>query len=290
MKTTVIAAVASLGLTVGGAARPERPHVAHVQLAAGGGSHPQADSNEHATQLAAGNHPQAETNERAIQLAPRGSIPSASPMATTPEQYLGKRAHGTMKRIVSRFRHCARLADRRCCYRGASIREPIRRSALFRALGDQRGRQRLVLALILARQDGIPRSHGMWQRVEPRRLVRPSRRSSRTLKVHGRRLQIALCAFVDISPARGAASLRSSTTIPRAAPGVPHRGRARRLPGLDSAAPGSGFNPLPLWPNCATAVSSRYVPPLGRISRFRPGRRGGGASCAGIYEMSSLRN
>jgi len=100
MKTTVIAAVASLGLTVGGAARPERPHVAHVQLAAGGGSHPQADSNEHATQLAAGNHPQAETNERAIQLAASGSIPSASPMATTPEQYLGKRAHGTMKRIV----------------------------------------------------------------------------------------------------------------------------------------------------------------------------------------------
>jgi hypothetical protein len=53
MKTTIIAAVAILGLTVGRAAMAERAHVAQVQLAAGGGSHPQADTNEHATQLAA---------------------------------------------------------------------------------------------------------------------------------------------------------------------------------------------------------------------------------------------
>jgi hypothetical protein len=31
----------------------ERAHVAQVQLAVGGGSHPQAEANEHATQLAA---------------------------------------------------------------------------------------------------------------------------------------------------------------------------------------------------------------------------------------------
>lgn len=72
MKITVLATVAVLGLTVGGAAMAERAHVAQVQLAAGGGNHPEADTNAHATQLAAGNHPQAETNERATQLAASG--------------------------------------------------------------------------------------------------------------------------------------------------------------------------------------------------------------------------
>ncbi len=53
MKTTIFAAVAVLGLTAGGAAMAERAHVAQVQVAAGGGSHPQAETNERATQLAA---------------------------------------------------------------------------------------------------------------------------------------------------------------------------------------------------------------------------------------------
>ena len=72
MKTSLIAAVAILGLTVGGAAMAERALVAQVQFAAGGGSHPQADTNEHATRLAVGNHPQAETNGRATHLAASG--------------------------------------------------------------------------------------------------------------------------------------------------------------------------------------------------------------------------
>ena len=72
MKTTFLAAFAVLGLTVGGAAMAERAQFAQVLLAAGGGNHPQSDTNEHATQLAAGNHPEAEPNERATQLAASG--------------------------------------------------------------------------------------------------------------------------------------------------------------------------------------------------------------------------
>ena len=75
MKTTIFAAVAVLGLTVGGAVMAERAPVAQVQVAAGGGgSHPDAQTNEHGTQYAAGggSHPQAETNERATQLAASG--------------------------------------------------------------------------------------------------------------------------------------------------------------------------------------------------------------------------
>jgi hypothetical protein len=62
---TILTAVAVLGLTLGGAAMAP----AQVQLAAGGGSHPEADTDARATQLAFGAHPQADTDSRATQLA-----------------------------------------------------------------------------------------------------------------------------------------------------------------------------------------------------------------------------
>jgi len=103
MRTMLFATVAILGMTAGTAmadraptkqlelsaltftkaqidprdgtvARNGLPAVEGTQLAAGGGSHPDAQTNEHGTQYAAGggSHPEAETNEHGTQYAAAG--------------------------------------------------------------------------------------------------------------------------------------------------------------------------------------------------------------------------
>ena len=59
----------------GGGSHPDAETNAHgTQYAAGGGSHPDAETNEHGTQYAAGggSHPDAETNEHGTQYAAAG--------------------------------------------------------------------------------------------------------------------------------------------------------------------------------------------------------------------------